>query len=193
MKIRKLLVALAVMAMPLISLAQGYQMKIAEIPVISGFSSDYDAATQTWTLTCERNDGGAYLPTIRLNTITEAVPAQYTALYFEYRSTHEINSMDMQMYKVFMGSATKTYTFERGMSATDEWKTYRADFSEQRTATTVRFLNKAGQYQDIRFRDLPVGGAIQIRNIRYVENEAPFKDMTLLSGTENIIEAEDYN
>lgn len=182
-----------VIASPLVSLAQGYPMKIAEIPTISGFSSDYDASTDTWTLTCEKNDGGAYLPTFRLNSITEAVPSQYTALCFEYRSTHDINTIDMVMYKVFLGSATRTYTFDRTMSATEEWKTFRADLTSQRTANTIRFLNKAGQYQDIRFPGLPVGGAIQVRNIRYDENEAPFKDMSINADGVNLIEAEDFN
>lgn len=192
MKIRLLLMALAI-SLPLMSMAQGYPMTIAEIPLTSGFSSDYDAQTDTWTLTCEKNDGGAYLPTFRLNTITEAVPSQYTALCFEYRSTHDISNIDMVMYKVFLGSATRTQTLDRTMTASDEWKTYRVDLTTQRTATTVRFLNKAGQYQDIRFPGLPVGGAIQVRNIRYDVNEFPFKDLSLNADAENIIEAEDFN
>lgn len=192
MKLRTLLMAIAVIAMPTLLRAQGYPMTIAELPNTSGFSSDYEASTKTWTLTCEKNDGGAYLPTVRLNAITEAVPANYTALCFEYRSTHDINTMGMIMYKVFLGSATQNYTFDHGMTATEEWKTYRIDLSGQRKSNTIRFLNKANQYQDLVFSGLPVGGAIQIRNIRYDENEAPFKDLTLLAG-ENIIEAEDFN
>ena len=160
-----------VISLSFVSMAQGYPMKISEIPLTSGFSSDYDPETDTWTLTCETNDGGAYLPVIRLNTITEQVPDQYTSLCFDYRSTDDINTIDMVMYKVFLGSATRTYEFDRTMKATDEWKTFRVDLAAQRTATTVRFLNKAGQYQDIRFLGLPVGGAIQIRNIRYDVNE----------------------
>ena len=193
MKIRTLLMAFAVLVMPVLTRAQGYTMTIKELPITSGFSSDYDPTTDTWTLTCEKNDGGAILPSFRMNELSEAVPAQYTALSFEYRSSHDINNITMTMYKVFLGSATQTVTLSNSMDATDEWKTYRVDFSAQRASNTVRFLNKAKQYQDLNFPGLPVGGAIQIRNIRYVENEAPFKDMTLLSGTENIIEAEDYN
>ncbi|MDE6123561.1 MAG: hypothetical protein K2F76_09985, partial [Duncaniella dubosii] len=174
-------------------MAQGYPMKISEIPLTSGFSSDYDPETDTWTLTCETNDGGAYLPVIRLNTITEQVPDQYTSLCFDYRSTDDINTIDMVMYKVFLGSATRTYEFDRTMKATDEWKTFRVDLAAQRTATTVRFLNKAGQYQDIRFLGLPVGGAIQIRNIRYDVNEFPFKDLSISYEGESLIEAEDFN
>lgn len=192
MKIRLLLMALAI-SLPLMCMAQGYPMTIAEIPLTSGFSSDYDAQTDTWTLTCEKNDGGAYLPTFRLNTITEAVPSQYTALCFEYRSTHDISNIDMVMYKVFLGSATRTQTLDRSMTASDEWKTYRVDLTTQRTATTIRFLNKAGQYQDIRFPGLPVGGAIQVRNIRYDVNEFPFKDLSLNADAKNIVEAEDFN
>lgn len=192
MKIRSFLMALAV-SLPLGSMAQGYPMEIAEIPLTSGFSSDYDAPTGTWTLTCEKNDGGAYLPVFRLNTLTEAVPSQYTSLCFEYRSTHDIPTIDMVMYKVFLGSATRTYAFDRTMKATDEWKTFRVDLESQRTATTVRLLNKAGQYQDIRFPGLPVGGAIQVRNIRYDVNEFPFKDLNIRAAAESIIEAEDFN
>lgn len=192
MKIKSLLIALAI-ALPFISVAQGYPMKITEMPPGSGFSCDYDTATDTWTLTCETNDGVGILPAFRLNAITEAVPSQYTSLCFEYRSTHDINVIDMVMYKVFLGSATKYHTFTTTMSATDEWKVFRADISALRTSNTTRFLNKAGQYQDIRFAGLPVGGAIQVRNIRYDENEFPFKEMNLNSAGENIIEAEDFN
>lgn len=191
MKIKSIIAAVAMM-LPVAVFAQ-YPMKIAEVPVASGFSSDYDAATDTWTLTCEKNDGGALMPFFRLNTIEEAVPAEYTALVFEYRSTHDINTILMNMYKVFMGSATRTVTVDGSMSATEGWKTFRADFTSQRKANTVRFLNKAGQYQDLYFKDLPVGGAIQIRNIRYDVNEYPFKDLTLAAGTDNVIEAEDFN
>ena len=182
-----------VISLSFVSMAQGYPMKISEIPLTSGFSSDYDPETDTWTLTCETNDGGAYLPVIRLNTITEQVPDQYTSLCFDYRSTDDINTIDMVMYKVFLGSATRTYEFDRTMKATDEWKTFRVDLAAQRTATTVRFLNKAGQYQDIRFLGLPVGGAIQIRNIRYDVNEFPFKDLSISYEGESLIEAEDFN
>ena len=182
-----------VVSFPFMAVAQGYPMQIAEIPSNSGFSSDYDASNSTWTLTCERNDGAAYIPFFRMNAITEAVPSQYTALCFEYRSTNDINNIDMIMYKVFLGSATRTYTFDNTMSATDEWKTFRVDVSALRTATSTRFLNKAGQYQDIRFAGLPVGGAIQVRNIRYDENEFPFKEMNLNPAGENLIEAEDFN
>lgn len=182
-----------VISLSFVSMAQGYPMKISEIPLTSGFSSDYDPETDTWTLTCETNDGGAYLPVIRLNTITEQVPDQYTSLCFDYRSTDDINTIDMVMYKVFLGSATRTYEFDRTMKATDEWKTFRVDLAAQRTATTVRFLNKAGQYQDIRFLGLPVGGAIQIRNIRYDVNEFPFKDLSVSHDGESLIEAEDFN
>lgn len=182
-----------VISLSFVSMAQGYPMKISEIPLTSGFSSDYDPETDTWTLTCETNDGGAYLPVIRLNTITEQVPDQYTSLCFDYRSTDDINTIDMVMYKVFLGSATRTYEFDRTMKATDEWKTFRVDLAAQRTATTVRFLNKAGQYQDIRFLGLPIGGAIQIRNIRYDVNEFPFKDLSISYEGESLIEAEDFN
>ncbi len=192
MKIRLFLMTL-VISLSFVSMAQGYPMKISEIPLTSGFSSDYDPETDTWTLTCETNDGGAYLPVIRLNTITEQVPDQYTSLCFDYRSTDDINTIDMVMYKVFLGSATRTYEFDRTMKATDEWKTFRVDLAAQRTATTVRFLNKAGQYQDIRFLGLPVGGAIQIRNIRYDVNEFPFKDLSVSHDGESLIEAEDFN
>lgn len=192
MKIRLFLMTL-VISLSFVSMAQGYPMKISEIPLTSGFSSDYDPETDTWTLTCETNDGGAYLPVIRLNTITEQVPDQYTSLCFDYRSTDDINTIDMVMYKVFLGSATRTYEFDRTMKATDEWKTFRVDLAAQRTATTVRFLNKAGQYQDIRFLGLPVGGAIQIRNIRYDVNEFPFKDLSISHDGESLIEAEDFN
>lgn len=192
MKIRLFLMTL-VISLSFVSMAQGYPMKISEIPLTSGFSSDYDLETDTWTLTCETNDGGAYLPVIRLNTITEQVPDQYTSLCFDYRSTDDINTIDMVMYKVFLGSATRTYEFDRTMKATDEWKTFRVDLAAQRTATTVRFLNKAGQYQDIRFLGLPVGGAIQIRNIRYDVNEFPFKDLSISYEGESLIEAEDFN
>ncbi len=192
MKIRLFLMTL-VISLSFVSMAQGYPMKISEIPLTSGFSSDYDPETDTWTLTCETNDGGAYLPVIRLNTITEQVPDQYTSLCFDYRSTDDINTIDMVMYKVFLGSATRTYEFDRTMKATDEWKTFRVDLAAQRTATTVRFLNKAGQYQDIRFLGLPVGGAIQIRNIRYDVNEFPFKDLSISYEGESLIEAEDFN
>ena len=182
-----------VISLSFVSMAQGYPMTISEIPLTSGFSSDYDPETDTWTLTCETNDGGAYLPVIRLNTITEQVPDQYTSLCFDYRSTDDINTIDMVMYKVFLGSATRTYEFDRTMKATDEWKTFRVDLAAQRTATTVRFLNKAGQYQDIRFLGLPIGGAIQIRNIRYDVNEFPFKDLSISYEGESLIEAEDFN
>lgn len=192
MKIRLFLMTL-VISLSFVSMAQGYPMTISEIPLTSGFSSDYDPETDTWTLTCETNDGGAYLPVIRLNTITEQVPDQYTSLCFDYRSTDDINTIDMVMYKVFLGSATRTYEFDRTMKATDEWKTFRVDLAAQRTATTVRFLNKAGQYQDIRFLGLPVGGAIQIRNIRYDVNEFPFKDLSISYEGESLIEAEDFN
>lgn len=192
MKIRLFLMTL-VISLSFVSMAQGYPMTISEIPLTSGFSSDYDPETDTWTLTCETNDGGAYLPVIRLNTITEQVPDQYTSLCFDYRSTDDINTIDMVMYKVFLGSATRTYEFDRTMKATDEWKTFRVDLAAQRTATTVRFLNKAGQYQDIRFLGLPVGGAIQIRNIRYDVNEFPFKDLSVSHDGESLIEAEDFN
>lgn len=192
MKIRLFLMAL-VISLSFVSMAQGYPMTISEIPLTSGFSSDYDPETDTWTLTCETNDGGAYLPVIRLNTITEQVPDQYTSLCFDYRSTDDINTIDMVMYKVFLGSATRTYEFDRTMKATDEWKTFRVDLAAQRTATTVRFLNKAGQYQDIRFLGLPIGGAIQIRNIRYDVNEFPFKDLSISYEGESLIEAEDFN
>lgn len=118
-----------VISLSFVSMAQGYPMKISEIPLTSGFSSDYDPETDTWTLTCETNDGGAYLPVIRLNTITEQVPDQYTSLCFDYRSTDDINTIDMVMYKVFLGSATRTYEFDRTMKATDEWKTFRVDLA----------------------------------------------------------------
>jgi len=125
MKIKSIIAAVAMM-LPVAVFAQ-YPMKIAEVPVASGFSSDYDATTDTWTLTCETNDGGALMPFFRLNTIEEAVPTEYTALVFEYRSTHDINTILMNMYKVFMGSATRTITVDGSMSATDGWKTFRAD------------------------------------------------------------------
>ena len=184
--------ALAI-ALPLASMAQGYPMKIAEIPSNSGFSSDYDASTDIWTLTCEKNDGAAYVPFFRMNAITEKVPDKYTALCFEYRSTHDIANIDMVMYKVFLGSATKTYTITNKMLASDDWKTMRVDISSQRTNQGVRFLNKAGQYQDLRFPGLPVGGAIQVRNIRYDENEFSFKDLSLDANSGGLIEAEDFN
>ena len=168
-------------------------MKIAEIPSNSGFSSDYDASTDIWTLTCEKNDGAAYVPFFRMNAITEKVPDKYTALCFEYRSTHDIANIDMVMYKVFLGSATKTYTITNKMLASDDWKTMRVDISSQRTNQGVRFLNKAGQYQDLRFPGLPVGGAIQVRNIRYDENEFSFKDLSLDANSGGLIEAEDFN
>lgn len=183
----------ALLIMPLMTRAQGYPMRIAEIPSLSGFSSDYDAATDTWTLTCEKNDGGTFIPTFRLNTISEAVPQEYTAFCFEYRSTHDVSSINMIMYNVFLGSSTQTGALNGKIYATDEWKTYRAAIGAYRTSNTVRFLNKAGQYQDVTFPGLPVGGAIQIRNIRYDENETSFRDLTLTPGGENIIEAEDFN
>ncbi len=192
MKLKTLIAAIGLI-MPTLMFAQGYPMKIVELPVGSGFSSDYDPSTDTWTLTCETNDGGALIPSVRLNTIEEAVPDEYTALCFEYRSTNNLSNIMLRMYKVFMGSATKDYNIENGMVATDEWTTFRGDVSSQRTSNVVRLLNKAGQYQDIYFKDLPVGGAIQIRNIRYDVNEYPFKDITLKADGENIIEAEDFN
>lgn len=168
-------------------------MQIAEFPQGSGFSSDFDPATNTWTLTCESNDGGALVPYFRMNAITEAVPSEYTSLCFEYRSTHSLSNVQLTMYKVFLGSATRTVTLPRTLYATEEWQTYRVDIGSYRTNNTVRFLNKKGQYQDLKFMDLPVGGAIQIRNIRYDENEFPFKEMTVLPQAVTMIEAEDFN
>ena len=191
MKIKSIIAAVA-LVLPVAVFAQ-YPMKIAEIPANSGFSSDYDATTDVWTLTCETNDGATRVPHFRMNAIAEAVPEQYTALCFDYRSTDPVNRVVMNAYKVFLGSATRTFDLETDMVATNEWKTYRVDLAAQRSSGSVRFLNKAGQYQDLFFFDLPVGGAIQVRNIRYDVNEYPFKDITLAKGGENTIEAEDFN
>ena len=180
------------MFLPIAAVAQ-YPMQIVDVPSNSGFSSDYDAATDTWTLTCETNDGGAYLPFFRMNTIEEAVPSQYTSFCFEYRSTDNIDDVRLTMYKVFLGGATQTKNLSATMVASDDWVTYRADVSTSRTSNATRFLNKAGQYQDVIFYGLPVGGAIQVRNIRYDVNEYAFKDLNLIPDANNVIEAEDFN
>ena len=128
-----------------------------------------------------------------MNAIAEAVPDEYTALVFEYRSTHDIDEILMNAYKVFLGTATRTVTLSASMKQSDEWKTFRCDFTSYRKLNTFRFLNKAGQYQELYFKGLPVGGAIQVRNIRYDVNEFPFVDATLAAGQENIVEAENFN
>ena len=168
-------------------------MQITEIPAHSGFSSDYDVSTDTWTLTCENNNGSTVMPFFKMNAIAEAVPDEYTALVFEYRSTHDIDEILMNAYKVFLGTATRTVTLTASMKQSDEWKTFRCDFTSYRKLNTFRFLNKAGQYQELYFKGLPVGGAIQVRNIRYDVNEFPFVDATLAAGQENIVEAENFN
>lgn len=189
----KLLISILSLLFPAITFAQGYPLTISEIPSSSGFSSDYDAATATWTLTCENNDGSTTVPYIVLSAITEAVPEEYTALTFEYRSTDDVSNFVMNMYKVFMGSATRTITLDRTIPASDNWTTYRCNLAKYRELNSVRFLNKAGQYQALYFMDLPVGEAIQIRNIRYDENDFQFKEMVLVKDQNNIIEGEDYN
>lgn len=191
MKIRKLLLALALLP-PMAAGAQGYPMTIAEVPSDSGFSTDYDAATATWTLTCETNNGTTTVPYFRMNTLDEAVPAEYTSLCFDYRSTSDVDEVGITMYKVFLGSATRSFTLNHSLKAANEWTTYRADLSEQRASNAVRFLNKAGQYQDVRFPGLPVGGAIQVRNLRYDVNEYPFKEV-VVDADGATIEAEDFN
>lgn len=192
MKINTLLLACA-MIVPAVAMADGYPMSIVEFPANSGFSSVYDEATATWTLTCEANDVTSVFPYFRMNTIDEALPDEYTSFCFEYRSTDDVDIVSMIMYKVFLGSATRTNTLNRTIEATDEWKTFRADVGEYRRAAATRFLNKAGQFQDVCFMDLPVGGAIQIRNIRYDYNEAPFRDVNLDANSVTVIEAEDFN
>lgn len=191
MSIKTFLCGLSLL-IPAIAAAQ-YPMTIASLPPTSGFSSDYDPQTGVWTLTCENNAGGLYIPSFRMNAIEEAVPAEYTSFCFEYRSTDELPKVTMTMYKIFLGSAQRNVEFSKPLHATQEWQTYRVDVSEYRKSNSVRFLNKAAQYQDVQFPDLPVGGAIQIRNIRYDVNEYSFKDITLLPGVESTIEAEDFN
>lgn len=189
----KTLLSAVVLSVPALSFAQGYPMEIVDFPVGSTFSHDYDATTKTWTLTCESNDGGVWVPYFRMNAITEPVPDQYTALTFEYRATSDIDNISMTLYKVWTGSSTQTATIDKTITASDEWRTYRFDMTKYRTTKTCKFLYKAGQYQDLYFRGLGVGEAIQIRNIRYDVNEYPFKDLTLEAGKENVIEAEDFN
>lgn len=189
----KLIIAALALLLPVAVFAQGYPMQITEIPAHSGFSSDYDVSTDTWTLTCENNNGSTVMPFFKMNAIAEAVPDEYTALVFEYRSTHDIDEILMNAYKVFLGTATRTVTLSASMKQSDEWKTFRCDFTSYRKLNTFRFLNKAGQYQELYFKGLPVGGAIQVRNIRYDVNEFPFVDATLAAGQENIVEAENFN
>lgn len=193
MKLKSLLIS-AMLAVPAALFASGYPMTIIEeLPAGSTFNKVYDEATATWTLTCENNDGGALVPSVRLNTITEKVPAQYTSLCFEYRSTHELNNAQLIMYKVFMGSATQYLSFPSPVRKTGEWQTYRLDVTTQRSSNACRLLNKAGQYQDLIFRDMPVGAVLEIRNIRYDENEFPFADVMIAPGATALVEAENFN
>lgn len=192
MKLKSLLLTLALM-LPVLAAASGYPVKVAELPQNSGFSSDYDAATQTWTYTVEYNDGGAMIPFVRFAPLTEAVPEEYTSICFEYRVTHPLTYVDLVAYKVFLGGATRTITLQSPLSVDTEWRTFRADLGKYRKDNTCRLLNKAGQYQDLKFPQLPVGGAIQIRNIRFDHNEFPFKDHSIISGATYSLEAEDFD
>lgn len=193
MKIKSLLLAALALVLPAVAAAGGYPMTVVSVADASTGTADFDAPTNTWTLTCEVNDGASRFPAVRLNTLTEAVPEQYTSLCFEYRTTHEQPSMDLVAYKVFLGSATRIQTISVPLKADGEWHTFRADVTDFRKQASFRFLNKAGQYQDLRFTKLPAGGAIQLRNIRYDVNEFPFKDLTITPGATAVIEAEDFN
>lgn len=192
MKYKSLILALALLA-PVMASAGGYSMSVIGVPDAAAGSLDYDAATESWTLTCELNDGQLHFPAVRLNTLTEPVPAEFTSLCFDYRTTHDQASVDLIAYKVFLGSATRVENFPIPLVADGEWHTFRADIGEFRTQPSFRFLNKAGQFQDLRFLALPTGGAVQLRNIRYDVNEFPFKEITINPGEESIIEAEDFN
>lgn len=192
MKLFKHLAAvMALVLLPLAALAQSFPVEF-EIPAGSGFRGEYDAASGVWRLTVEKSTNDI-VPVIQTKPITAPVPADLTALYFEYRSTHELTGFDMQMFKVFLGSATRRETLNKPIHATQEWTGWELNMANYRNAPGVRFLNKAGQYQQWIFPLLPVGAVIELRAVRFAPNERPYKPVTLSGKGPVLIEAEDFN
>ena len=173
-----------------------YPVALQQPPVTSHVTQTYDAATGIYNIHVDENPFGddSSRPTISFAEITEILPEYAKTLAFEYKSTHSSGPMKFVCYKLVTANGlTKTYSLDAPLVATDTWETYRIPVGSYRGKPNNYGERLNGQYQDLIFTQLITGANLQIRNIRYEDEEVPYTDVTVTPDRPAVIEAENFN
>ncbi|MDE7396878.1 MAG: hypothetical protein K2M98_04045, partial [Muribaculum sp.] len=174
---------------------QQYPVKLQNPPETSKVTQTYDESTGIYKIHVDENAFGSEetRPTIRFEKNTEVLPEYAKTLAFEYKATKACSEQKFICYNMMTtGKFTRKFPFYTRMEISDEWQTYRIAVGDMRGKPNY-YGDKVGQYQDLIFMDFVTGTDIQIRNIRYEDEEIPFIPITLTAGKATSIEAENFN
>ncbi|MDE7397668.1 MAG: hypothetical protein K2M98_08080, partial [Muribaculum sp.] len=164
-------------------------------PTNSPVTQTYDATTGIYHIHVNDNTFGSddVRPAIRFAEFDEPLPDYAKTLAFEYKATKACGEQKFVCYNLMAsGKLTQRFIISQRMEITDEWITYRISVGNYRGKPRY-FGDVAGQYQDLLFMDFIGGTDLQIRNIRYEDEEVPFTDVVVSNNKKTSIEAENFN
>ncbi len=164
------------------------------IPSGSGVSKiEWNATDSYWNLTVGANDFGNTRPTVQTKPLTENLEAELIVLAFDYRSDTPVGNFRIISNKTGASkNRTLTTNFLVSMPASEQWRTVRVSLESQRK-NGLHKVGQAEQYFLLSYMDLVAPSNLQLRNIRFEEDEASPNPLTLSATATNIIEAEDFN